>query len=167
MWGGKGIFGDFILPPNWNIVETLQKDSPWLRATKMVSLSLPPIVRLWGLVTLGAGDPLEQAEDVAGCAGTCSVGARSILPLGLSWGSLGTSGWGWWQESGVGQGPVLVAHSGLCHEKHLLPGERAWKLHSPLVASLLPGQTLVLRAPIHPCWGALGIPPSLITSVGA
>lgn len=52
IWGEKGIFGDFILPPNWNIVEIMQKDSPWLRATARVGLSFPPIVRLWGLVTL-------------------------------------------------------------------------------------------------------------------
>lgn len=77
------IFGDFILPPNRNIVETLQTNSPWLGATEMVAFCLPPTVRLWGLVTLGQ-HPVGQAEDVAGCAG--SLGTRSIPPPGLSWG---------------------------------------------------------------------------------
>lgn len=70
----------------------------------------------------------------------------------------GTPGCGWWQEKGAGQGPVLAAHSGLCHGNQLLPGEGAWELHSPSVASLLPGQSLVLRAPIHPRAGGLWAP---------
>lgn len=70
----------------------------------------------------GAGDTVGQAGDVAGCAGRCSLPGASFLQ-GSAGDDCGTPGWDWWQENGSGQGPVLAAHSGLCHGKQLLPGE--------------------------------------------